>query len=119
MKLICKRCEIEISKQITELQDLKLLSKNNDKDYIPEGYFLQDSGKDNSTNTSSFIIINVKDLINSKYHSNTRRLNGCCGYDGLDGVNRVCINNHEIGTEKSDCWMPHYLTLNSDLVAFI
>ena len=110
MKLICQNCKVEISKQVTELKNFNLLTDNNGQDYIPEGFFI--------VKTKGSIIINIKDLINSNYHPNRSRLNGCCGYDGCEGVNRICINNHEIGTEMSDCWMPHYLELNPELVSF-
>lgn len=63
--------------------------------------------------------MNLNDLINSKYHSDSSRLNGCCGNDGLDGINRVCKNNHEIGTEKSDCWMPHFISLDPKLIEYV
>ncbi len=36
------------------------------------------------------------------------------GNDGLDGNNSVCINNHEIGTEMSDCWQHHLVALDPD-----
>ncbi|MFS0861092.1 hypothetical protein [Fredinandcohnia sp. 179-A 10B2 NHS] len=118
MKVICRQCNVEISKQVVELHDLTLLTKKDGEDYIPEGFYIVDTGEE-VLDEKGTIIINLKDLLNSKYHHNRRRLNGCCGYDGVDGVNRVCINNHEIGTEKSDCWMPHYIALQSDLVEFV
>ena len=118
MKLICQNCKIEISKQVTELKDINFLNENNGEDYIPEGFFMVDSGLED-IKTKGYIIINIKDLLNSNYHPDGSRLNGCCGYDGLDGVNRVCNNNHEIGTENSDCWMPHFIALNPDLVTVI
>ncbi|MEH7098472.1 hypothetical protein [Neobacillus vireti] len=85
-----------------------MINKNDEEDYIPEGYFVIDNGEE-EIRTKGTIIINLKDLINSHYHPDAGRLNGCCGCDGLDGINRVCVNNHEIGTENSDCWMPHFL----------
>ncbi|MCY8235263.1 hypothetical protein [Priestia endophytica] len=118
MKLICNACKLEVSKNLTELKDLNLLDENSGKDYIPQGFFIIDDGQED-IQTKGFIIINVKDLINSNYHSDGSRLNGCCGYDGLDGMNRVCLNDHEIGTENSDCWMPHYVALNPDLINFV
>jgi hypothetical protein len=35
---------------------------------------------------------------------------------GCDGVNTVCGNGHEVGTECSDCWMPHFLHLGRTAV---
>jgi hypothetical protein len=118
MKIICQQCNVEVSKQVTELDDLSLLKQNDGEAYIPEGFFIVDNDKED-IRTKGTIIINLKDLINSKYHSDESRLNGCCGYDGLDGINRVCVNNHEIGTENSDCWMPHFIALEPLLVKFV
>ena len=106
MKVICQKCNVEISKRVTELDDLSLLNENDGEAYIPEGFFWVDNG-DVDIRTKGTIIINLNDLINSNYHPDPSRLNGCCGYDGLDGINRICVNNHEIGTEISDCWTPH------------
>ncbi|MGA3603087.1 hypothetical protein [Lysinibacillus agricola] len=114
MKIICLKCNVEISKQVTKLDDVSLLNENDGEAYIPEGFFtIEKFGERDS------IIINLKDLINSNHHSDESRLNGCCGYDGLDGMNRVCVNKHEIGTENSECWMPHYIALDLVLVKLV
>ena len=63
-----------------------------------------------------WLAIHLGDALNTREHSDDRRLNGCCGKDGLDGLNTVCANGHEIGTEKSDCWMPHALLLDPSRV---
>ena len=118
MKIICQRCNVEISKQVTELNNLSLINENDGEAYIPEGFFIVAKGKED-IETKDTIIINLKDLINSNYHTDKTRLNGCCGHDGLDGLNRVCVNNHEIGTENSDCWMPHFIALEPNLVKLI
>lgn len=114
MMIICHKCNVEISKQVTKLEDISLLNENDGEAYIPEGNFIIEKfgGRD-------AIIINLKDLINSTYHPDSSRLNGCCGYDGLDGMNRVCVNMHEIGTENTDCWMPHYIALELDSVKLL
>lgn len=117
MKLICRTCKIEISKELTELENFNLLNTNDGQDYIPEGFFIIDNKKAD-IELEGAIIINIKDLTNSAYHLDDSRLNGCCGYDGLDGMNRVCLNNHEIGTENSDCWMFHFVSLDPELVDF-
>ncbi|HPF38823.1 MAG TPA: hypothetical protein P5081_18535 [Phycisphaerae bacterium] len=53
------------------------------------------------------MVIHLEDLCNTSHHPEGRRNNGCCGLDGCDGPNLVCPADHEIGTEKSDCWTPH------------
>jgi hypothetical protein len=117
LKLVCKSCEIEISNVLTELNDISLIKEEMEEDYIPQGYFLIVNEED-KVDEKGTIIINMKDLINSKHHPDGDRLNGCCGLDGLDGMNRVCLNDHEIGTENSDCWMPHYIAINPNMVNF-
>lgn len=118
MKIICQKCNVEISKQVTELDDLSLLNENDGEPYIPEGFFIVDNGEED-IRTKGYFIINLNDFINSNYHPDKSRLNGCCGYDGLDGINRVCVNNHDIGTENSDCWMPHFIALEPHLVKLV
>lgn len=107
MNLTCKLCNLDISKQVIELKDLNLLNKTDGQDLISEGFYIVvDDDNDYFTpRDKGSIIINIKDLINSNYHSGEGRLNGCCGYDGCDGMNRVCLCGHKIGTECSVCWM--------------
>ncbi|MGE7024575.1 hypothetical protein, partial [Solibacillus cecembensis] len=86
--------------------------------YIPKGFYLIQEETAYEILKGS-IIINIKDLINSNRHSDRSRLNGCCGLDGCDGMNGVCLHNHEIGTEFSDCWTLHCVILNPELVRVI
>jgi hypothetical protein len=55
-------------------------------------------------------LINLADMQNTRHTSNSSRLNGCCGPDGCDGPNTLCLCGVEIGTERSDCWMPTSLS---------
>lgn len=121
MKLICKLCNLDVSKQVVELKDLNLLNKTDGQDLISEGFYIVVDDDDDyfAPRHKGSIIINNKDLINSAYHSDESRLNGCCGYDGGNGMNRVCLCKNEIGTECSDCWMSHYVALNPKSVEFI
>ena len=118
MKLICKACNLEISEPLTELKDLNLINVNDGQDYIPRGFYCIQEEDTAYGIVKGSIIINIKDLINSKRHSNRSRLNGCCGLDGCDGMNRVCLHDHEIGTEYSDCWRYHKVILNPESVRF-
>lgn len=119
MKLICKLCNLDVSKQVIELKDLNLLNKTDGQDLIPEGFYIVADDDYFAPRHKGSIIINIKDLINSNYHSDNSRLNGCCGYDGCDGMNKVCLSKHEIGTECSDCWMSHFVALNPESVKFV
>ena len=106
MKVFCKECKIALSKELVELTDSKLLNEGDEKPFIPASFFTKSDGEF-FTGTKDKLIINLNDLINIKNHPDFKRLNGCCGLDGLDGLNKVCVQGHEIGTAKEDCWMPH------------
>lgn len=118
VKLICQTCKLEITKEVKELEDIGLLNENDRQDYIPEGFFMIGDGE-YTIKPKDFIIINLKDIKNSGYHPDLRRQQGCCGSDGSNGMNRICSNNHEIGIEISDCWLPHLVALNPETVKFI
>ncbi len=64
------------------------------------------------THIKKRIIINPKNLIYFKYLPAKSRLNCCCGKDEYAGNNIVCQNNHEIGTEMSDCWQLRLVALD-------
>ena len=111
VKFLCKVCNLEISEPVTELKDWNLIIEKEGHDYIPKGCYL--------IKEEVSIILNRKDLTNSNHHSDPSRLNGCCGHDGCDGMNRVCINGHEIATEYSDCWTYHRVVLNMQNVKIL
>ncbi|MEO7990215.1 MAG: hypothetical protein ABI663_11780 [Chryseolinea sp.] len=115
MRISCKYCDIELTNSLVEVQSVGQLSEIDGEDFIPMGQFLISNG-DYYTGTKNKIIINIKDLKNSKNHTDLTRLNGCCGLDGTDGPNKQCLNGHEIGTEKSDCWMAHSIVLDNDKI---
>lgn len=115
MKLYCKTCHVVLTQELTELYDLDQLCVRDEYDYIPIGKYIYEN-KEEPSKPEKQIIVNLKDLVNVKRHSDTTRLSGCCHLDGLNGINVVCTNDHEIGIESSDCWMPCYFTFEADLV---
>ena len=104
-----------LSNLVTELVDDTVLSETDGEDHITPGRYAVSTGE-YFTGSEDKILMNLKDLIAVKHHSDHRRLNGCCGLDGLDGLNLICSNGHEIGTEKSDCWIAHACILEPELV---
>ncbi len=115
MKIYCKTCHTELSPELQPLPADIPVNEADGEAYLPQGYYVVSDGND-YTNTEGKIIIHIHDLKNAIFHPDSKRLNGCCGLDGQDGPNRVCVNNHEIGTEHSDCWMPHFVRLEMDEV---
>lgn len=102
MKFLSKECKINISADLQILSDESLLNPTDGEDYIKSGFYIK---QDNNVYK-----INKNDLKNWKYNPAVK-LSGCCGIDGTNGPNLICKNNHIIGTEKSDCWMPHFIEL--------
>ncbi len=112
---ICKKCSLTLTNPLVKLSNLDSLNDNDKEDLIQTGNYFVSNGEF-YTDAKGKIIINKKDLKNFKYHPDSTRLNGCCGLDGLDGLNITCKNGHEIGTEYSDCWIPHCIILEPELI---
>src|ERR1700735_5278426 len=95
----CTKCGTVLTVPLLEFIDDSMLSEKEGSDYIPRGYYVMSDGG-LFTNTEGQFIVNLKDAVNTKRHSDARRLNGCCGLDGCDGMNTLCENGHEVGTER-------------------
>jgi hypothetical protein len=112
----CAHCGLPLTEPLSSLPDLSSLSEEDGKDHLPAGYYLVAPPPDEEggyyTEATGQYLVNRKDVRNTKYHPNRGRLNGCCGLDGCDGKNLVCLNGHEVATERSDCWMAHSTTLD-------
>jgi hypothetical protein len=116
MILSCSQCHVRITKNVEELRDRSTISETDGEPYLPAGFFLVCQPEDDVIRDSGDYVLNLTDMQNTKRHSDRSRLNGCCDLDGCDGLNILCTNGHEIGSEHSDCWMPHYIALSPSLV---
>jgi hypothetical protein len=113
MRFICRNCGSTISEPVVVLEDERLLISSDEVDRLPSGYAYEETvfTDDNSRKWC----INLADAMHMRHTDDHCRLNGCCGLDGLDGPNLVCETCSEaVATEKSDCWMPHFITFESD-----
>lgn len=111
----CAASGLALTKPLRRLEDLSLLVFADQADHIPVGFYSYVDG-DFRTQFDGEIVVNLKDSVNTKHTDDLRRLNGCCGLDGDDGMNTLCMNGHEVGTECSDCWMPCGLVLHKNCV---
>jgi hypothetical protein len=110
MMLRCASCHIPISGEVQLLNDRSRISADAKSDFVPQGYYLIASAADQmDSHTAGEFILNLKDTMNIKPYSDPSRLSGCCALDGLNGINTTCVNGHEMGFERSDCWVPHYI----------
>ena len=115
MKIYCSQCDIQLTADLDQLKDQSCLNEEDGKDHISQGFYTLSDGE-YFTGTEGMAIVNLRDVMNLKNHSDAGRLNGCCGLDGCDGINKLCENGHEVATEKSDCWMAQAVLFEADQV---
>jgi len=104
----CAACGVAVTGPVWPLADPVWLDQSDGIALVPAGYFVHSDGTV-WNGTAGHYCVNLADLRNTGPHPDYRRRNGCCGMDGCNGPNAVCANGHEVGTECSDCWMPHFL----------
>lgn len=109
----CGACGIDLTRPVEPLADESVRCRGDGQSFIPAGKFWMSDG---DYYPAGEWVANLADLINTRHHHNPRRLNGCCGLDGCDGYNRVCINGHGAGTERSDCRWAHGIHFSPALV---
>src|SRR5690242_17912321 len=107
----CSTCGVVVASDLQPLGAGAQLNHVVQENLVPPGTFVVAGGLYEPGECGDFIL-NLGDLRNTKRHSDPRRLNGCCGLDGADGYNLVCQDNHEIGTEVSDCGTEHFAILS-------
>jgi hypothetical protein len=112
MIVYCKECKLPLTKELKEYTG-KSFGQGDGQPFIQPGYYAV-SCNISFSDIEKKIVINIEDLLNTINHTNPSRLNGCCGLDGGDGPNKICLNGHEVATEKSDCWMPHEILFEND-----
>jgi hypothetical protein len=98
----CPICNVVVTTPLLPLGPDQSICLEDGKPAVPQGFFAINNQE--YWNVGGHFLVNLADLVGT---SHTGKVNGCCGLDGLDGPNLACANNHVIGTEKSDCWMPH------------
>jgi hypothetical protein len=102
----CAACGVPLTAPLRLLMDSASLGGGDGEPIIGEGRYCPHG---NQGHTAWEWVVNLNDALNTRHHPDSRRLNGCCGSAGLDGINVVCVNGHEVATERSDCWMAHGL----------
>ena len=111
IKIYCRECEVELTSELTEIPETDLRWEENE-DIMAENNF--SIFMNPHTNKKSLLAANAD--YNLKKHPDLNRFFGCCGSDGSNGLNRLCINNHEVATEVSDCWTAHYIEFDKDQI---
>ncbi|WP_281232487.1 hypothetical protein [Flavobacterium gelatinilyticum] len=111
IKIYCRECEIELTNQLIEIPEENLCWEDRE-DIMPENNFSIIFEKE----TKIRLLLASIDGHNLKDHSDTRKFQGCCGSAGCNGLNKLCLNGHDVATEISDCWTSHYIKFDIDKV---
>ena len=110
IRLYCKTCNAKLTDDLTEESSTTLRFEDG-VDMIAKNKF----SITNHENIGKEIVIAI-DAYCLKNHKSCNRFSGCCGSSGLDGMNKTCLNGHEVATEVSDCCTTHYIKINLDKV---
>jgi hypothetical protein len=111
IKIYCKECEVELTSELAEIPETDLCWEEG-MDIMLENNF---SIFMNTHTNKKSLVVALADY-NLKKHPDLNRFSGCCGSDGSNGLNILCVNNHEVATEVSDCWTGHYIEFDKDKI---
>jgi hypothetical protein len=103
IKLYCKICKVKLTDALEEIHESALTFNDG------EPAIAKDKFSVHTENGSKEILVAIESYF-LENHKDLRRFTGCCGSSGLDGMNKTCINGHEVATEVSDCYTPHYIS---------
>ena len=112
MKVYCKVCNLPLTNDI-KLYTGKSFGEADMQNFIQKEFYTISDGEF-FTGTEGNVIVCIEEGINIRNHTDNSKLNGCCGLDGYDVLNKLCINKHEVASEFSDCWMPRALMFDKE-----
>jgi hypothetical protein len=116
MRFTCSQCRLDVTKPVTFTEQEPPHVDDDDDDpgvdFPPAGRFMIGDPlgwhPEIHPGMSTFYAFNLNDMVNT--HRDPEKTSGCCGSDGMDEMNVLCANGHEIGFEFSDCWeIYHYV----------
>jgi hypothetical protein len=106
MHVRCGNCKTRLSEDV-RLAAADERNTNDGESYVPQGAAIQEDDSFFHQNVGGWIL-NIADVVKTHPTTAQRRLSGCCGLDGMDGPNLLCVHcEAEVATKKTDCWMPH------------
>ena len=111
----CPVCGQALTRPLAPLPPDQSICYEDGQPAVPPGYFAV-SSDEYWTGSEGCPVVNLADLAGTAYHPDTRRRSGCCGPSGTEGPNLVCGRGHEVGAERSDCWMSHAAVLLREVV---
>ena len=109
IRIYCKKCHLNLTDNLVEVDEKNIREEDNVEAINKNSFSVT------TANGRKQLIVALDGyyLIN---HPDQNRFHGCCGSSGSDGLNKLCANGHEVATEVSDCWLPHYIEFDLDKV---
>ncbi len=109
VRIYCKKCHLNLTENLVEVDEKNIREEDNENAIDVNCFSVT------TANGQKQFIVAVDDyhLVN---HPDRKRFQGCCGSAGSYGLNKLCANGHEVATEISDCWVPHYIEFDLDKV---
>lgn len=106
----CPSCGRPVTRPLAPLPGGVELATGDGEPAVPEGFFAV--ADEDWAGVDGCPLVHLANLVDVGHHPDPHRHAGCCGRDGLDGPNLTCAaGGHEVGTERSDCWMTHVAVL--------
>ena len=110
----CLKCKVALS--IPLVEDKELAQPRVEPNFIAQGCYVVLKHGVFIPGATGHFAIHLDDARNTERHPDIERLYGCCGPEGIHGLNTICVSGHEIGTEKSDCYTDRGLAFDPDSV---
>ena len=106
----CSKCGNPLTHRLVEKPDDVEFCEPDGEDLLAQGL----AARDFEWHDGQWVI-NRNDRRGMDVIKDPSRCNGCCDLDGIDGFNLVCMRcSQEVATAKLDCWMPHYILLDTN-----
>ncbi|WP_075342361.1 hypothetical protein [Tenacibaculum agarivorans] len=116
MKLYCKKCKYLLVEGLIKAKSSEVIYTD-EISLIPKGKYLINNDVWNFEDLQITYLINIKS-IKLKDHYDYKKMQGCCGPSGLDGLNQLCPTcNEEIGVLIADCFTPHFIGIEKNKVS--
>jgi hypothetical protein len=109
MKLVCSKCRCPLTVDLHEVDARGVADGVCGQPWLPPDTFAIDDDHDTElpVHRARTIVVRPDALLDGTVVV-SGRVNGCCGFDGMDGPNQSCANcGRVLGTARTDCWQFH------------
>lgn len=114
--LSCKKCGQLLNYNYFIKADVSKLDYEDDKELLEVDQFIEVNEVEYNLPFNEGIMVNTK-AVTLKDHQNSKLFCGCCGPSMRSELNQCCPTcGYEIGLLIADCWMPHFIGIDSSKV---